>query len=93
MMTDKILIRAKDIGLLISILTLFGFLFGPMKKIFVFEQTVVEVAELKSEMQKASEIATDNKVKIAIVNTQYVEISKQLDQINWQLRRMRDDRR
>lgn len=79
---DKILLRAKDVGLLIAIFTLLGFLVGPMKKIFQLEQTLEDVKELKIS-------SNENKTNIAVIASQYTDISKQLEQINWQLRRMR----
>lgn len=78
---DKILLRAKDIGLLIMIFTLLGFIVGPMKKVFQLEQTIEDVRELK---QKEAITSTS----IAVINAQYADIQKQLEQMNWQLRRI-----
>lgn len=78
---DKILLRAKDVGLLLMIFTLLGFIIGPMKKIFQLEQTIEDVKELKTH-----EAATTT--SIAVINSQYADIQKQLEQMNWQLRRI-----
>lgn len=82
---DKILIRAKDISLLILVLSLFGLIAGPMKKIFKLEDTIQDVIVLKQE-------SAAHKQNIAVVNANLENISKQLDQINWHLSRMRRDR-
>lgn len=79
---DKILIRAKDITLMLSVLTLLGFLFGPAKKIFQLEQTIEDVKDLKTDVGVT-------KTNIAVINAQYADIQKQLEQVNWQLRAMR----
>lgn len=79
---DKILIRAKDIAMVISILTLLGFLIGPSKKIFQLEQTIEDVKALKLDVFQ-------NTTNIAVINAQYADIQKQLEQVNWQLRAMR----
>lgn len=81
---DKILLRAKDIGLLIMIFTLLGFLVGPMKKMFQLDQTIEDVKELKAQV-------SDTKINIAVINTQYTDIKEQLKQMNWQLRRIKND--
>lgn len=79
---DKILLRAKDITLMVSIITLLGFLFGPAKKIFQLEQTIDDVRELKTDVGMT-------KTNVAVINAQYADIQKQLEQVNWQLRAMR----
>lgn len=93
MTKDQVLIRAKDVTLMISIITLLGLVIVPVKKIFKFDETIEKVAKLetKQETMQAAQIVTDR--NLAVVSAQYAEIGKQLDQINWQLRRMRDDRR
>lgn len=78
---DKILIRAKDIVLMISILTMLGMFLGPMRKIFKVEETILDVEKLKEE-------AVSAKIERAVTNTQLADMVKQLEQINWQLRRM-----
>lgn len=79
--TNQVLIRAKDIGLLIAILTLVGMILGPLKKTYQWDETVQDVAELKKEIRTQSE-------EIAVTKSEFDQISKQLDQINWQLRRL-----
>lgn len=86
MTKDQVLIRAKDVTLLISILTLLGLLFGPMRKVFMLEQTIDDVAGLKKDVG-------DDKTAIAVINSQYADINSQLKEIKWQLRGMNNDRR
>lgn len=83
MTKDNFLIRAKDVSLLIAILTLMGMFVGPMKKIFQLDDTI-------SKMDKIQDQVNSNKTDIAVVNAQYAQISKQLDQISWQLRRIKN---
>jgi uncharacterized coiled-coil protein SlyX len=78
---DTFLIRSKDVGLLIAILTLAGLVLGPMKKVFQLEATIGKVEKLEDRVN-------GNEKNIAVINSQYADISKQLDQINWQLRRL-----
>lgn len=78
---NKILLRARDIGYLVGLLTLFGMFFGPMKRVFQMSETIEKVAKLEDKVSTQSE-------NLAVVSSQYKEISKQLDQINWQLRRL-----
>lgn len=80
---DKILLRAKDIGLLVMVITLIGMLLGPLKKTFVWDETArkVEILENRMGIQETNS---------AVNQSQYAQISKQLDQINWQLRKMRN---
>lgn len=79
---DQILIRAKDITLVVTILTLLGFAFVPFKKFFQFDEAVGKIATIESGLQSV-------KQDVAVTNAQYAMITKQLEQINWQLRTMR----
>lgn len=78
---DKILLRAKDISLLVLVLTLFGMLLGPLKKTFIWDQTASKVEKLEDKMNAQSS-------DMAVIKSQYSDISKQLDSIQWQLRRL-----
>lgn len=78
---DKILLRAKDIGLLISIIILLGMILGPMKKAFIWDQTAEKVEKLEEKFNQQSN-------DMAVIKSQYADISKQLDSIQWQLRRI-----
>ncbi len=78
---DKFLIRAKDIALLATILTLIGAILGPIKKAYQWDEAVTKVQDLQSRVD-----ADDR--NIAVVQSEFTEISKQLEQINWQLRRL-----
>lgn len=83
---DKILIRAKDITMIVSIITLLGLVLSPVKKIFKFDDAVEKIAKLEDRMMI-------NEREIATIDAHYADISKQLDQISWKLQRIRDDRR
>lgn len=82
---DKILLRAKDIGLLVLVLTFFGMLAGPLKRIFQLNETIEKV-------QKLEDNRIDQERNMAIIRTQLEGLSKQLDQVSWQLRRIGRDR-
>ncbi len=80
---DKILIRAKDVTLVIAVLTMLGMFIGPMKKIFLLDETIDKVNKLQ-------DMGYERDKQIAIINTQYADIEKQLEQMNWQLRKLRN---
>lgn len=84
--TDKILLRAKDIGLLIGVVSLLGMFFGPLKKVFQMEETITKMAKLEDRVG-------GHDSSIAVINSQYADIQKQLEQMNWQLRRINNERR
>lgn len=77
---DKILLRAKDISLLLMVLTFLGFIAGPLKKMFKLEDMISKVEKLEDKTYSNSE-------NIAVVIAQNKEIMDQIRQINWQLRR------
>lgn len=93
MTKDQVLIRAKDIGLIISVVTLFGMLFGPLKKFVYMEAAAAEIPALKKELSDTREKTNRNELNNAVAMAKLEDISKQIDQVLWQLRRMRDDRR
>lgn len=76
---DKILLRAKDLSLLILVLTFFGLIAGPLKKIFTIDDIISKVAKMDDRVSA-------HETSIAVINSQYQEIQEQLKQINWQLR-------
>ncbi len=65
------------------ILTLLGFIVGPARKFFQLEQTLDDVKILK-------ENAVTMNTNIAVINAQYADIQKQLEQMNWRLRKIND---
>lgn len=81
---DKVLIRAKDISLLILVLTFFGMIAGPLRKVFILESLIAKV-------DKIEEVSFQNRTDNAVNKAQYQEISEQLRQINWQLRNMNNN--
>lgn len=81
MTQDKVLIRAKDIGLLALVLTVLGMLCGPLKKVYQWNDAVEKVAQLELQVNSQDK-------QIAVNQSQYEQIQKQLEQINWQLRRI-----
>lgn len=82
---DKILLRAKDIGMLVLLFTLLGFLVGPMRKYFEVEHVISDIEELKKEQRVDHD-------SVISVNAKFDEIQKQLESINWQLRRIGHER-
>lgn len=78
---DKILLRAKDISLLVLVLTLFGMLLGPLKKTFRWDAMADKVERLE---ERANQQALD----MAVIKSQYEDINKNLEAINWRLRRI-----
>lgn len=79
--TDQLMIRAKDISLMIAILTLIGLILGPIHKIYQWDDSTQKVAQLETEVN-------DQMKTIAVIQSEFSDISKQLDQINWQLRKI-----
>ena len=73
--------RSKDAAIIAAILSLFGMLWGPMKKIVVLDQTIVKVEKLEDKVAA-------NTQSLAVTDSRYQDINKQLEQINWQLRRL-----
>lgn len=78
---DRILLRAKDISLVIAIITLVGLIIGPLKQTVKWDQASEQVERLRDKLEQQGN-------DMAVIKAQYNEISKQLDSINWQLRRM-----
>lgn len=78
---DKILLRAKDVSLLIMVLTFLGLVMGPLKKVFKLDDMIQKVEKLEDKTYSNSEA-------IAVVIAQNKEIGEQVKQINWQLRSM-----
>lgn len=76
---DKILLRAKDISLLVMVVTFLGLIAGPLKKIFVLDSMIEKVEKLED---KTYSHAT----AIAVVMSQNKEILEQIKQLNWQMR-------
>lgn len=78
---DKILLRAKDIALLVSILILAGLLLNPIRKTFEWDMAVKKVEALEDKVSA-------NSTALAITRSQYDEIIKNLEKINRRLDRM-----
>lgn len=85
MNNDKVLIRAKDISLLIMVLTLLGLIAGPAKRIFQLDDVIVKVEKLSNDV-------ADTKTNQAVTNAQYADIKGQLERINWQLQKLSQNR-
>jgi hypothetical protein len=71
---DKVLIRAKDISLLILVLTFFGMVMGPLKKIFKLEDVIVKVEKLEASDDNQNE-------QLTVIKTQYTEIDRKLERL------------
>lgn len=79
---DKILLRAKDISLFIMILTLFGLIMGPMKKLFKLESVIEDVEKMKP-------LVISHDTKIAINDERWAQVQRELQSINRKLDRGR----
>ena len=78
---DRILIRAKDVSIIILILTVLGLVGTQFKRVYRWDEAVERLEKLEARV-------TANERVVVVISTQLEGISKQLDQVNWQLRRM-----
>lgn len=78
---DKILLRAKDLGLLILVGTVLTMILGPLKRVYQWNEAVDRVSKLEER------VSAEEK-NIAVTQAEFDQIQKQLEQINWQLRRL-----
>lgn len=78
---DRVLLRTKDISIIILIVTVLGLFGTQFKKIYRWDETADKMAALEMRVATAER-------STLVVSTQLEGISKQLEQINWQLRRM-----
>ncbi len=83
---DKILLRAKDITLIISVLTMLGLLLGPVKQFIRIQAVADDVIMMKQDMRATIAQTNANTTAIAVVSTQYESISKQLESIQRDVR-------
>lgn len=77
---DKILLRAKDLSLLVLVITFLGLVVGPLKKILKLDDMICKVEKLEDKTYSNSE-------NIAVIIAQNKEIMEQIKQMSWQLRR------
>lgn len=78
---DRVLLRTKDVSIIILICTVLGLIGTQLKKVYRWDEAVERVEKLESRVRQAEN------VNIAVV-ARLDEISKQLDQANFYLRRM-----
>lgn len=78
---DRVLLRTKDVSIIILICTVIGIVGTQFRKVYRWDETANRVDQLEIRVRQ-----TEN-VNIAMV-ARLEEISKQLDQANWYLRRM-----
>ena len=78
---DQILLRTKDVSISLLICSLLGIIGTQFKKVYRWDEAADRISALELRLVTAERTA-------AVVNSQLEGISKQLDQINWQLRRM-----
>lgn len=83
---DKVLIRAKDISILLLVAAVLGILGTQFKRIYRWDETSDKVEKLEIRMTNSEHVSIS-------INTQLEGISKQLDQLSWQLRRMQSNGR
>ena len=83
---DQVLLRTKDISLIVLIVTLLGVIGTQFKKFYRWEQAAEKIEQLEPRVRSTEQIGS-------VVTTQLTEISKQLDDIKWQMRRMQNNGR
>lgn len=83
---DRVLLRTKDVSIIILICTLLGLIGTQTKKIYRWDETADKIVQLETRIRAAETTNT-------VVVTQLDSISKQLEQINWQLRRINNNGR
>lgn len=80
MNTDKVLIRSKDIGLIIGILTLAGMVWALAEKPFEWNQTTKDMEMLKPKVEEHDK-------QITTIGVQFTYIERELRAINRKLPR------
>lgn len=83
---DQVLLRTKDISLIVLIVTLLGVIGTQLKKFYRWEQAADRIEQIEPRVRSAEQMGT-------VVTTQLIEISKQLDDIKWQMRRIQNNGR
>lgn len=83
---DKVLLRTKDVAIIIMIVTVLGTLGTQFRKVYRWDDAVEKISQLEARVRAAETTNT-------VVVTQLDGIAKQLEQINWQLRRMNNNGR
>lgn len=78
---DQVLLRAKDVSIIILVFTMLGFAGTQFKKVYRWDEAADRIVQLELRVRAAETTNT-------VVVTQLDAIAKQLEQINWQLRRM-----
>lgn len=78
---DRVLLRVKDVSIIVLICTVIGLVGTQLKHIYRWDEAADRLEKLEVR------VSASEKVTVAI-STQLDGISKQLDQVNWQLRRM-----
>lgn len=78
---DRILIRAKDVSIIVLILTVLGLVGTQFKRVYRWDEAAERLEKLEVRV-------SNNERVVVVISTQLEGISKQLDQVNWQLRRM-----
>ena len=78
---DQVLLRTKDISIILLVCTMLGLIGTQFKKIYRWDETADKMEKLEAR------VSANERITIQI-STQLDGISKQLDQVNWSLRRM-----
>lgn len=77
---DRVLIRAKDLTLIVAVLTVAGALYAMTSKPAQWDQATRDIEELKPKVAA-------NEIKLAVINAQYEAIQGELHAINRKLGR------
>jgi uncharacterized coiled-coil protein SlyX len=80
---DRVLLRVKDIATIVLICTVLGIIGTQFRRVYRWDEAADRVERLEVRVTESEHVT------IAI-STQLEGISKQLEQINWQLRRMQN---
>lgn len=80
---DRVLLRAKDISIIILIVTILGVVGTQFKRVYKWDEAADRISELEQRVNNNERVS-------AVIGSQLEGISKQLEQINWQLRRMQN---
>lgn len=78
---DQVLLRTKDISIILLVCTMLGLVGTQFKKVYRWDEAAERIIQLEIRVRAAETTNT-------VVVTQLDAIAKQLEQINWQLRRI-----
>lgn len=78
---DRVLLRAKDISIMVLIVTILGIVGTQFRRVYRWDEAADKLDRLEARV-------SINEKGVTVIGTQLDGISKQLEQINYQLGRM-----